>query len=205
MPTLKSLATYLVLGLLALGSWWGVELLMPKEESPPKPTRGKVDYYSKDIRRAVMDETGRPKELLLAETLTHYENDNHTELSRPVMTLYSKQGPPWIIHADSAMLPGEGETIYLQGEVLVEREADKNGKTMRIETSEARVQPDNKYAETDEYIRVLSEGDTLTGVGGKVWFGDNLKFTILSQARRVSIPRESAPTGEPRSRGRSGG
>lgn len=205
MPTFKTLATYLLLGLLALGSWWVAEYLSPKEFTAPKPTVGKIDYYSKNIRRTVMNEFGEPKELLLAETLIHYENDNHTELTRPVMTLYAKKGQPWIIHADSALLPGEGDTIYLQGEVLVEREGgtDKGNRPIRIETTDARVQPNNDYAETDEYLRVLSEGDTMTGVGGKVWFGDSLKFNILSQARRVSMPKET--TGTDSRRGRFGG
>jgi lipopolysaccharide export system protein LptC len=206
MPTLKTLATNLVLVLLALGSWWAAEWLAPKEETPEQPPPGKIDYYSKQIRRTVMDEAGRPKELLLADTLIHYENDNHTELTRPVMTLYSKNakpGPPWVIHADSALLPGEGETIYLQGEVLVERGADKRGKTVRIETSDARAQPDHDYAETDEHVRVLSEGDTMTGDGGQVWFGDYLRFKMLSNARRVSIPKEKeTPPAGARSRAR---
>jgi lipopolysaccharide export system protein LptC len=189
MPNFKTLLTYLLLALLALATWWGAELLTPKEESKPKPTVGKVDYYSRDIRRTVMDAAGHPKELLLAESLTHYENDNHTELRQPVLTLYdSNGGSPWIIHAESALLPGDGETIYLQGEVLVEREAAPGVRPIRIETREARVQPDNNYAETDEALRVVSEGETLDGVGGQVWFGDNLKFNILADVRRVSIP-----------------
>lgn len=189
MPNFKSIATYLLLTLLALATWWSAQLFIPKEESKPKPTVGKVDYYSRDIRRTVMDEAGHPKELLLAESLIHYEDDNHTELRQPVLTLYDKNGgAPWIIHAESALLPGEGETIYLQGEVLVEREAAPGVRPIRIETREARVQPDNNYAETDEALRVVSEGETLDGVGGQVWFGDDLKFNILADVRRVSIP-----------------
>ncbi|BBL76032.1 LPS export ABC transporter periplasmic protein LptC [Methylomagnum ishizawai] len=207
MPSFKTLASYLLLGSLALLTWWGAEYLAPKEFNPSKPPVGKIDYYSKHIRRTVMDTTGHPKELLLAESLTHYENDNHTELTHPVMTLYSSKGQPWVIHADAALLPSEGETIYLQGEVLVEREGgdDKGNRPIRIETTDARVQPDNNYAETDTFVRVLSEGDTLTGVGGKVWFGDDLRFNILSQVRRVSIPKETPDADAKAKRGRSGG
>ncbi|MGZ8217532.1 LPS export ABC transporter periplasmic protein LptC [Methylomagnum sp.] len=184
-PTPKSLLTYLVLALLAVGSWWASEIFMPKDESPSKPLPGKVDYYSKALRRTVMDEAGQPKELLVADSLTHYENDNHSELSHPVMTLYSKEGgPPWIIEAESAMLPGEGDDVYLYGEVLIRREADKNGRTIRIETSNARVQPERQYAETDEFVRMLSPPDIMTGTGAQVFFGDDLKFTVLSNVRR---------------------
>lgn len=184
MPNLKSLSSYLVLGLLALGTWWAAEFLAPKEGSTPKPTPGRVDYYSKQIRRTVMDATGRPKELLVADTLTHYENDNHTDLDRPVLTLYTQEGPPWVIHADTALLPGQGDEIFLNGAVLVLRDADATGRTIRIETRNARVRPNQNYAETDEFVRVLSPPDTLTGTGAQVWFGDDLKFNILSHVRR---------------------
>lgn len=184
-PSSKSLLTYFVLALLAVGSWWASEILMPKEEAPAKPRPGKVDYYSKNLRRTVMEEAGNPKELLVADSLTHFENDNHSELSHPVMTLYSKEGgPPWIIEAESAMLPGDGDDVYLYGEVLIRREADKNGRTIRIETSNARVQPERQYAETDEYVRLLSPPDIMTGTGAQVFFGDDLKFTVLSNVRR---------------------
>jgi lipopolysaccharide export system protein LptC len=188
---LKSFSSYLVLGLLALGSWWAAELLMPKDEASTKPSAGKIDYYSKGLRRTVMDENGQPKELLLADQLVHYENDNHSELARPVMTLFSKQGPPWVIHAESALVPGEGDEIYLQGAVLIVRDADEKGRTIRIETHNARVQPDKQYAETDEFVRVLSPPDTLTGTGARVHFGDDLNFTVLSNVRRKhEVPPE---------------
>lgn len=185
MPRLKTFTTYLLLGLLALGSWWAAEILVPREEAPPKLTRGRVDYYSKNVRRTVLDETGQPKELLLADGMVHYENDNHTSLSRPVMTLYGKDGaPPWVIRADSAILPGDSDNILLYGDVLILRDADKSGRTVRIETSNARVQPDRQYAETDEFTRVLSPPDIMTGTGAQLWFGDNLKFKVLANVRR---------------------
>ena len=176
--------SYLVLGILAAMSGWLAELLAPKDDTQSKPPPGRIDYYTKTLRRTVMDETGKPKELLLAEQLTHYDNDDHSELTRPVMTLFSKNGPPWVIHAESARIPAESDEIYLYGEVLIVRESDEKGRTIRIETRNARVQPDRQYAETDEFVRVLSPPDTLTGTGAKVHFGDDLNFTVLSNVRR---------------------
>ena len=184
MLDLRSSTTYLLLGLLALGSWWAAEILTPEEEAPPKLTPGKVDYYSENVRRTVLGDTGQPKELLLADRMVHFENDDRTELARPVMTLYGEQGPPWVIRADSAVLPGGSDDVLLYGEVVITRSADKKGKTIRIETSNARVQPDRKFAETDEHVLMLSPPDVMTGTGARVWFGENLKFTVLEDVRR---------------------
>jgi lipopolysaccharide export system protein LptC len=176
--------TYVILGILALASWWAAEVLMPREPPPPKLEAGKVDYYSKNIRRTLMDETGKPKEMLVAESLTHYENDNHTELRQSELTLYSEGEAPWVIRADLAELPANTDDVFLYGNVVITRGADSSGRTVRIETTNARVQPGRKYAETDDYIQVLSPPDTMTGVGATVSFADELSFTVLSNVKR---------------------
>jgi len=181
---LSALSRYLLLGLLALLSWWAAERFGPPIEKGKKLEPGKVDYYSKGLRRTVMDEAGKPKELLVAEELVHYEDDNRSELTKPVMTLYTQEGPPWVIYAETATLPGDGEQIFLNGTVLVLRDANQDGRTMRIETSNARVQPDNNYAETDEDIRVISPPDYMTGTGAKLKFGDGIEYSVLANVRR---------------------
>ncbi len=175
---------YVLMGLLTLASWWAAEHFGPPIEPGRKLEPGKVDYYSKHLQRTIMDEMGKPKEMLLAEELVHYEDEKRTELSKPVLTLYTKEGPPWVIHSETATLPGEGDEILLNGEVLVLRDANKNGRTMRIETSNARVQPDNNYAETDEDIRVISPPDYMSGTGAKMKFGDGIQYSVLANVRR---------------------
>jgi lipopolysaccharide export system protein LptC len=131
-----------------------------------------------------MDENGKPKQLLFTVNLTHYVDGDRSELTEPVLTLYGEDGPPWVIHSDRAVMPGDRDTIFLNGNVLILRERDENGRTLKIVTQNARVQPDNNYAETDEFVQVLSPPDELTGKGARVHFGDDLKVTILSDVRR---------------------
>jgi len=181
---LRSLVTYLSLATLALLTWWLAGIFMPDEEPAGPRTYGTIDYYSKNLSRTLMDENGKPKQLLFAVNLTHYMDKDRTELAQPVLTLYGTDGPPWVIHSDTAIMPGEGDTIFLNGNVLILRERDENGRTLKIVTQNARVQPDNNYAETDEFIQVLSPPDEMTGKGAQVHFGDDLKVTILSDVRR---------------------
>jgi lipopolysaccharide export system protein LptC len=181
---LSSISRYLLMGLLTLASWWAAERFGPQIEPGKKLEPGKVDYYSKGLRRTVLDELGKPKEMLYAEELMHYEGENRTELTKPVFTLYTKEGPPWVIESETATLPGEGDDILLHGEVLVQRDANKSGRTMRIETTNARVQPENNYAETDEDIRVISPPDYMSGTGAKMKFGDGIQYSVLANVRR---------------------
>jgi lipopolysaccharide export system protein LptC len=181
---LQLLGRYLLLGGLTLASWWAAEHFGPPVEKGKTLQPGKVDYYSKNLRRTVMDESGKPKELLVADELVHYEDDNRSELTKPVMTLYQKEGPPWVIHAETASLPGDGQQIALNGDVLVLRDANRDGRTMRIETRNARVRPDDNYAETDEDIRVISPPDYMTGTGATMKFGDGIQYSVLANVRR---------------------
>lgn len=170
---------------MVLISWWGVARYGPPNEGPVKLTPGKVDYYARGFQRKVMNDTGTLKELLIADEMVHYEEDDRAELSNPVMNLFQTQGPPWIIRSETATIPRGNDDIFLHGPVLVTRDANEQGRTMRIETTNARVQPKKDYAETDEDIKVLSPPDTMTGTGARITFGNNLHYQILSNVRRL--------------------
>lgn len=168
----------------ALFSWWLAATYGPHENEIKKGNPGRVDYFIKGLKRTVMGDDGNPKEFLVADEMIHYEEENTAILTHPIMTLYAKEGPPWVIHSQTAKIPGDSEFIFLDGEVLVERDENEDGRTMRIETSNARTIPDKDYAETDEYIRVISPPDLMTGTGATINFGSNLTYHILHDVRR---------------------
>lgn len=184
MPSRQRILSTLVLALLAAGTWYLAEILYYQEPAPLRPSPGTVDYFSKNLRRTVLDEAGEPAEMLIAETMTHYENDDHTELDHAELTLYQKDGPPWVIRAERAELPGDSDDAFLYGAVLITREPDANGRSVRIETSNVRVQPKRKYAETDDDITVLSPPDSMTGTGAQINFAEELSFMVLANVKR---------------------
>ncbi|MDD2769317.1 MAG: LPS export ABC transporter periplasmic protein LptC [Methylococcus sp.] len=167
-----------------MSSTWYAQRIKPKEEAGAAPDHGTVDYFSLNIRRTSLDESGRAKNLLVAPVLTHYIEDNHTELTSPVYTVFSKEeNPPWVISSEHGTIKQDG-TIALEGAVLIQRDADRNGRSVRLTTSNATIDPNRDYAETSEHIEVVSAPDLLTGDGAQVHFGDQLKITILSNVRR---------------------
>ncbi len=183
----RSYRWYALLCAVAVSTGWLASVLIPRESDTriASGSSGRIDYYSRGVKRTTLDENGHPRQLLLATELYHYTDDDHTELRQPVLTLYGKQdGIPWVIRAETAVLPADGEVIYLDGKVHISRATDKNGRKLDILTRNVRVKPREDYAETSEFTQMLSPRDTLSGKGAEVHFGEDIKIKLLSEVRR---------------------
>jgi len=179
----RTVANNLFLLLLAGGSWWLADNLTPKDDTEAKVDPSQVDYYSKNIHRTVLTPEGVPKEVLFAELMTHYKNDNRTDMDKPVMTLYKKGGEPWIIHSEKGTSQAGGKTVLLHGKVLITRKNDK-GEEMKIHTSNVKYTPDTEYAETAERVLMETKDDTTSGTGAEVYFEPVLTIKLLADVRR---------------------
>ena len=179
----RSVGTYAVLILLAAFSWWLAEQLLPKESLLPKQAHGKIDYYSTRVKRTVMSPEGKPKQLLFAETMTHYQDDDRTEMDKPVMTLYKEGKPPWIIHSETGTSLSGGSAVLLNGNVLITRETDDGG-TIEIRTRNVKYDPNRDYAETQEDVIIRSPHDETHATGMQVYFEPELKAHLLANVRR---------------------
>lgn len=182
-----SIRTFLIYSLLliaVIGSGWLAEKLAPPPDPRAAKTPGQVDYYSRNIHRTTSDINGKTLNLLVAEKLTHFQNDDHSELERPILTIYSADGPPWVIHGERGIVSSKSTDVFLEGPVLVLREADRNGRTVRAETSNVRIKPDEDYGETEDFVQIFSPPDELSGIGMQAHFGKALQVTVLSSVRR---------------------
>lgn len=183
MPTPKTLLTHLFLALLAAGSWWLAEQLSPQDKAAAKADNSQIDYYSKNIHRTVLTPEGAPKEVLFAEVMTHYKDDDRTEMERPVMKLHKKDGEPWVIRAEASTSRAGGEAVLLRGKVVITRK-DKKGGEVKIVTSNVKYIPDRDYAETREHVLMLATDDATSAEGAEVYFEPVLKIKLLADVRR---------------------
>lgn len=183
--TRKSLTAHLALALLAGATWWAAETWFSDEPAERRETAGAVDYYSNGVKRTVYDANGKPENLLLATHMEHFKGDDHTELDRPIMTLYQDTGgSPWIIQSDTGILQSGGELLLLNGAVFITKDNDK-GEQLKITTRNVRYQPAKEYAETAEAVRMETPSDLLTGVGMEAQLKPNLILKVLSEVRRT--------------------
>ena len=102
---------------------------------------------------------------LTARRMTHYPDDETTEVEEPRLVQFREEAPPVRISAERGTVTKDGEEVRLYGNVLVVRDGTKGRPPLRMETTYLQVFPKQDVARTPEAV-VITEGESrLTGVG----------------------------------------
>jgi len=174
--------------LIAALSAWLLNRLTESESNQGIRSATAPDYYLENFKTTVMREDGTPRNTLNALYMAHYPDTDTSELLKPAMQLYRHENRPYFISADKGWLTSDNEVILLKGAVEM-IEYDESGKpALQVNTSSARVLPNQNYAETDDFAKIVSHRVTITGKGMKVYFNDG-RLKILNNVRTTIKPR----------------
>jgi lipopolysaccharide export system protein LptC len=180
---LQDFKIYLNLGAVALLSWFlvkltGFELIQPGVVPPHSP-----DFFSTGYTKKEMDESGRLKNKLTADKMTHYSDDGTTHLINPFMFFYNEASPPWKVRSENGIMSADGKNLVLNGKVTVARDEAEGVKPVTINTSNVRVKPETSYAETDEWAELISAANRTTGTGMKLVFAEPVRVELLANVK----------------------
>jgi lipopolysaccharide export system protein LptC len=160
--TLFSLA--IAAGLAALTMWLERTVQAPAR-AQPNALEHDPDFIVERFIATSHDKSGRPESRLTARRMTHYPDDETTELEEPRLVQFRDQGPPVRISAERGTVTRDGEEVRLYGNVLVVRDATKGRPALPMETTYLQVFPKQDVVRTPEAV-VITEGESrLTGVG----------------------------------------
>lgn len=168
----------LLLLLSAALSWWFVSSLDFESPDEPLADESNPDYFMHGVRTTIMNADGKPKQELFAQYLAHFKVDNRTELTKPDLTVHSKDGSIWTVKADQGTVFDEKRTIYLKGSVLIKQPGRSK---LTIEAQDMTIYPDNHTAETNKPVKISSRDGT---VRANAMHAD-LKLLRLRLANRV--------------------
>jgi lipopolysaccharide export system protein LptC len=180
-----TLSAQRLLTLLFLLSLGGVSFWLANLEQPPhsRPQLREPDYFLHDLKATALGRDGLPLRRLWAQELRHYPGDDSTEVTAPRLELYEADAPPWRLRADTAWLSGDGELLLLQGEVHIDRDGAAGVRPVQAVTHNLRVQPQERYAETDERVSLHSAASWVEATGMQAWLAGPLRLKLLSEAR----------------------
>ena len=159
-----------------LTKWLTTEDIESREAVPHS-----ADFFSVGYKKWQMNENGDLDSHLTANKMTHYNDDGTTHLENPLMFFYNASNPAWQIQANSGKLEKGGETLWLNGEVDIKREASSQGRELIIHTANLQVFPKTTFAQTNEFTELKSGNNVTTGSGMKATFNKPVHLELLSK------------------------
>lgn len=175
---------YLYAAIPAILSWWLVQLTESEETPSLTPQKShSAEYFSSGYVKWEMDEAGQLKSKLIAKSMTHYGDDGTTHLQKPELILINRDAPPWVIQSETGIVSADGKQIFLTDKVVVERKGASGVSPLKINSSNVRVEPDQDYAETDEWAELLSPPNRTEGIGMQLHYGDPIQIKLFSKVR----------------------
>lgn len=176
---IRNLGLYSVLLFITLSSWWLLEQQQSEEVVPIKLEGHSADYFSEGYKKVEMDGMGNPVSILEAKTLTHFKDDQTTELAQCKITFFNSDGSSWIIQADAGVLWANGNDLFLNGVVHINRAPVEGVRPIQINTSDLRVKLDQSYAETDNWAEIITPPDRTEGTGLQMIYSKPIQLELM--------------------------
>ena len=113
----------LLMGLLALGTWWLVRNApMPQLPSIERPMGHQPDYFMKSFSVKSFDAAGRLQSEVQGEVARHYPDTDTLEIDKARMRSVTPEGRVTVATANRALTNADGTEVQLFGNAIVTRE-----------------------------------------------------------------------------------
>jgi len=179
--------------LLALLTFWLDRMVQPAGSKKDGGGRHDPDYWVENFTATSMGTDGAPRHVLTAAKMTHYPDNDSTDLVRPRLTDFPVNLPPIHSQALAGKVSSNGEQVWLTGEVKVIREAGNGQSELTVTTDYLHVIPDKSLVQTDRKIVMHNAGTEVSAVGmeldGKAHV---IKFLSRVKGQHVNTPRPVA-------------
>lgn len=162
----------LLMGLLALGTWWLVR-------NAPKPVPSDTarmlqhvpDYYLKDFVIKNFEASGRLKSRLSGSRGEHFPDTDTLEIDQARMLSLTPDGRKTVGRSNRALSNGDGSEIQMWGQVVIMREpvaasaSRKALPAMQLESEFLQVWPNEERVSTNQPVVMTRGSDRFTGDG----------------------------------------
>lgn len=172
------------LALLAALLFWLNQSTDSSSPAQDSPAGRMPDYIVENFTAVRMGEDGNARKILFGKGMQHYPDDDSTDLEQPRLIDTQPGKPPVQLTADHARMSGNGEDIYLSGNVRLIRNAGKGRGETAMTTSLLHLRPEDDIARTDKPVVITETHATIRAVGMEM---DNRTGVtqLLSQVRVV--------------------
>jgi lipopolysaccharide export system protein LptC len=179
--TSAALLPLALLTLLAGATFWLERATKVDDGSMSGKSRHDPDFIIDKFTTRRFNLDGGLQHSLTAQKMTHYADDDTTEVALPALTYFAHQ-PPTQLNARQAWISTDGKEVRLTNEVRMVRPASRDQAELVVTSSELSIFPDDEKALTDKPVTIASGRSLLNGKGLEA---DNRThiFTLLGRAQ----------------------
>jgi len=180
-------------GLLALASYWVLEIIQSNKSGNGQEVRTRPDYWVENFNFVKMLPNGQNDYRIVGTKLVHYPADDHADVTLPVMTNLDPTRLPMTTRSERGVVKNianqsENE-VHLYEKVVVNRPKTDKSDRLQLNTEYLLAYPDKHTMETNLPVEILS-GDTITtGVGMKA-NNETQQMEILADVYSIVPPRK---------------
>jgi lipopolysaccharide export system protein LptC len=142
-----------------------LERTVRDEESPTAVRRHDPDYYVINFTTTTYNAGGAAESRMSAERMVHYPDDDTTELFEPRVMQSKPNEPRYTVRAERGQLSRDGDEVFLQGNVVLVREASEHGPEARMTTEFLHILRDRSLVRTDREVKIVEGSRSLQGRG----------------------------------------
>lgn len=152
-----------MLVLLALLTFWVTNAVVPTMTRQGNDVHQKPNYIIENLSGVRANHESTAQRNFSAKKILHYLDGDVTHMENPYFINIESQKPVMRVKADKARISGEGENVYLTGNVIVLRGEDSDKITMM--TSYLHLIPDEDVAKTDKMVVFSRKNTTINAIG----------------------------------------
>jgi len=160
---------------LAAGTYYLAVWVSRDSQSPVMVRSNEPDVFVEGVSLTRVNAMGEPVFQMSAASMLHFPIDGSSQFKDPVLISLDQNQPLVTVRANSATASASGKSTVLEGNVVLERQANQDNPLLRVLTERLTLAPDNETARTDLPVRIEHGAATLTGTGMEF---DNLNRTL---------------------------
>ena len=173
MQRLSTWFPVLLLAVLAMLTYWlDAQVQSGKRDSVASQY---PDYFVEDFTATRFGSDGTVVQRLAAQKLTHFPQGLPTQVVAPRLTDTQPGKPRMRVRADAGTVSADNEQLYLTGNVVAERDAERGRSGITLTTEYLHVLPKFERADTDRPVTITDSTGTHVGGGMDV---DNKARTL---------------------------
>ena len=170
----------LIMGLLALGTWWLVRNApKPIAVGPERVLQHDPDYFLKDFVIKNFEASGRLKSRLNGTAGEHFPDTDTLEIDDARMLSFTPDGRKTVGRSNRALSNGDGSEIQMFGQAVITREpmaaraSQKALPAMQLESEFLQIWPNEERVSTNKPVVMTRGTDKFTG--------DSMQYHHLDQ------------------------